>query len=90
MCAFGSVQLKYGVWIKAALQPFFSAEPGGINWLSRSKLNQPFRVDSDAVLHMNLIRCIWLGSAEVRRLNWTLTPLSTYKPTNQIFLEAAQ
>ena len=90
MYAFGSVQLKYGVWIKAGLQPFFSAEPGGINWLSRSKLNQPFRVDSDAVLHMNLIRCIWFGSAEVRRLKWTLTPLSTYKPTNQIFLEAAQ
>ena len=31
MYAFGSVQLKYGVWIKAGLQPFFSAEPGGIN-----------------------------------------------------------
>ena len=68
--AFVSAQLKYGVWIKAGLQPFFPAESGGINWLSRSELNQPFRIDSDAVVHMNLIRCIWFGSAEVRRLNW--------------------
>ena len=68
--AFVSAQLKYGVWIKAGLQPFFPAESGGINWLSRSELNQPFRIDSDAVPRMNLIRCIWFGSAEVRRLNW--------------------
>ena len=55
---FVSARLKYGVWIKAGLQPFFPAESGGINWLSRSELNQPFRIDSDAVPHMNLIRCI--------------------------------
>ena len=67
---FGGAQLKYGVWIKAGLQPFFPAQPGRINWLSRPKLNQSFRIDSDAVLHMNLIRGIWFGSAEVRRLNW--------------------
>ena len=42
------------------------------SWLSRSKLNQSFRIDSDAVLHKNLIRWIWFGSAEVRRLNWAL------------------
>ena len=53
--AFGLAQLKYGVWIKAGLQPFFPAEPGGINWLSRSRWNQPFRIDSDAVPHMNLV-----------------------------------
>ena len=53
-----SAQLKYGVWIKAGLQPFFPAESVGINWLSRSELNQPFRIDSDSVLRMNLIRCI--------------------------------
>ena len=68
--AFGSAQLKYRVWIKASLQLFFAAEPGGINWLSQSKLNQPFQIDSDAVLHMNLILWNWFGSAEVRHLNW--------------------
>ena len=26
ICAFGLAQLKYGVWIKAGLQPFFLAE----------------------------------------------------------------
>ena len=36
--------------IKADLQPFFSAESGGINWPRRSKLNQPFRIDLDAVM----------------------------------------
>ena len=70
--AFDSAHVKYGVWIKAGLQPFFPAEPGEINWLSRSKLNQPFPIDSDAVLHMNLIRWIRFGSAEVRRLNRAL------------------
>ena len=75
--AFVSAQLKYGVWIKAGLQPFFPAESGGINWLSRSESNQPFRIDSDAVVHMNLIRCIWFGSAEVRRLNWAWATQTT-------------
>ena len=37
--------------------------------LSRSELYQPFRIDSDAVLHMNLIHWIRFGSCEVRRLN---------------------
>ena len=73
--AFDSAQLKYGVWIKAGPQSFFPAEPSGINWLNPSKLNQSFRIDSDAVLHMNLIRWIWFGSAEVRRLNCALMKL---------------
>ena len=47
--AFDSAHVKYGVWMKAGLRPFFSAEQGGINWLSRSKLNQPFPIDSDAI-----------------------------------------
>ena len=37
--------------------------------LSRSELYQPFRIDSDAVLHMNLIHWIRFGSCEVWRLN---------------------
>ena len=37
--------------------------------LSRSELNWPFWIDSDAVLHMNLIHWICFGSCEVRRLN---------------------
>ena len=37
--------------------------------LSRSELNQPFRIDSGAVLHTNLIQWIRFGSCEVRRLN---------------------
>ena len=64
----GEVQIR----CDTGLQSFSPAESGGINWLSRPKLNQPFRIDSDATLHMNLIRWIWFGSAEVRRLNWAL------------------
>ena len=64
----GGVQIR----CDTGLQSFFPAESGGINWLSRPKLNQPFRIDSDAALHMNLIRWIWFGSAEARRLNWAL------------------
>ena len=67
--AFESAHVKHGVWIKAGLQPFFPAESGWISWPSRSKLIQPFRIYSDAVLRMNLIRWIWYGTAEVRRLN---------------------
>ena len=37
--------------------------------LSRSEFNQLFRIDSDTVLHMNLIHWIRFGSYEVRRLN---------------------
>ena len=40
--------------------------------LSRSELYQPFRIDSDAVLHMNLIHWIRFGSCEVWRLNRAL------------------
>ena len=40
--------------------------------LSRSELYQPFRIDSDAVLRMNLIQWIRFGSCEVRRLNRAL------------------
>ena len=40
--------------------------------LSRSELYQPFWIDSDAVLHMNLIHWIRFGSCEVRRLNRAL------------------
>ena len=50
--AFDSADVKYGLWIKAGLQPFFPAEQGGINLLSRSKLNQPFPIDSEAVLQI--------------------------------------
>ena len=45
-----------------------ASEPG----LSRSELCQPFQIDSDAVLHMNLIHWIRFGSCEVRRLNRAL------------------
>ena len=38
--------------------------------LNRSKLDQLFRIDSDAVLHMNLTHWIRFGSCEVWRLNW--------------------
>ena len=43
--------------------------------LSRSQLYQPFRIDSDAVLHINLIHWIRFGSCEVRRLNRALNSL---------------
>ena len=46
--------------------------------LSWSEWYQPFRIDSDAVLHMNLIHWIWFGSCEVRRVSRALVvgPLS--------------
>ena len=59
--------MRIGVWIKAGPQPLFPAEPG--------ELYQPFRIDSDAVLHMNLIHWIRFGSCEVRRLNRALVPI---------------
>ena len=70
--AFGSAELKYSVCIKAGLQPFFPAELGGMTWLIRSKLSQPFRIGSDAVLHtydevnsLNLIRLGWSTAYEL-------------------------
>ena len=44
----------------------------GEDWLSRSKLKQPFSTDSDAELFMHLIRGIRFGSWKVRRLNRAL------------------
>ena len=69
-CVFGSAHVKIGVWIKVdrstAVIPGWARRE---ERLSPSKLYQPFRIDSDAVLHMNLIHWIRFGSCEVRRLN---------------------
>ena len=51
-----SAHMNYGVWIKASPQLLFPAEP--------------FWIDSDAVLHMNLID-IEFNSAHVKYSVWT-------------------
>jgi len=59
--------------------------------LSRSEFNQPFRVDSDALLHMNLIPWIRFASCEVRRLNqaWIkASPLPLF-PAEPIRIQSA-
>ena len=38
-------------------------------WLSPSKLNEVFLIDSDAKLFMNVIQCVRFGSRKVRPLN---------------------
>ena len=51
---FGSAHVKIGR--STAVIPGWA---GREERLSRSELCQPFRIDSDAVLHMNLIRLMW-------------------------------
>ena len=54
---FGSAHVKIGVLIKAGPQPLFPAEPGVKNgWADPNYISPAFRIDSDAVLHMNLIQ----------------------------------
>ena len=55
--------------------------------LSQSELYQPFRIDSDAVLHMNLIHWIRFGSCEVRRLNRALMFRFQFKGSLQFNLK---
>ena len=62
--ALGSVQEKFGVWIKAVQSRSKVEIPdraGWEEWLRRSKLKQAFLIDSDAELFMNLIQCIMFG-----------------------------
>ena len=68
---FGSAHVKIGVnqSRSTAVIPGWARRE---ERLSRSELCQPFRIDSDAVLHMNLIHWIRFGSCEVRRLNRAL------------------
>ena len=67
LSAQSSRRLNQG-WSTAVIPGWASREER----LSRSELYQLFRIDSDAVLHMNLIHWIRFGSCEVRRLNRAL------------------
>ena len=51
--------------------------------LSRSKLKEPFLIDSDAELFMYLIRGIRFGSWKDRRLNRALLPSTLVGPTEK-------
>ena len=59
---FDSAHVKYCVWFKVDSQPFFPRWTRREKLLSQSELDRPFWIDSDAVLHMDLIYWIHFGS----------------------------